>query len=83
MKHNHISFTLRLPPELKEQLDAAAGENMRSIHAEILTRLAQSFTPSLAQLDAFTDGDLVRALMNRYERGDILIQILPGRGSDS
>lgn len=82
MKHNHISFTLRLPPELKALIDDAAEESKRSIHAEMLRRLTQSFTPSLDLLDAFTDGDLVRALMNRYERGELVIQILPGQARE-
>lgn len=36
-------FHLRLPHELKEQLESAAKEGHRSINSEILLRLQQSF----------------------------------------
>ena len=36
---------LRLPPELKAKLGHAAIDNGRSVNAEILARLEQSFAP--------------------------------------
>ena len=36
------TFNLRIPPDLREWLDAAARKNMRSLNAEILFRLAQA-----------------------------------------
>jgi hypothetical protein len=36
-------FGLRLQPELKNQLEQAAGENKRSLNAEITARLEESF----------------------------------------
>ncbi|MEX5744648.1 Arc family DNA-binding protein [Massilia sp. X63] len=42
----HITpFGLRMQPELKERLEAAAQEAGRSLNAEIVARLEQSFEP--------------------------------------
>ncbi|MGL6191227.1 MAG: Arc family DNA-binding protein [Serratia nevei] len=37
---NHLQFKLRLPRDLAEELKQAAENNMRSVNAEILFRLA-------------------------------------------
>lgn len=80
MKSDYVNFGLRLPPAIKAQLDAAAKDNGRSIHSEILKRLQDSFTPSSHALMGYSDGDLVRELMRRYKRGEIEIKIA---GSDT
>ena len=43
MKQTDPQFKLRIPPELKAKLDAAANANQRSISAEIVQRLSESF----------------------------------------
>lgn len=43
MSREDPQFKLRLPPELKARIDQAATENHRSINAEIVARLEQSF----------------------------------------
>lgn len=43
MKQEDPQFKLRLPSELKQRIDVAAKENQRSIGAEIVQRLEQSF----------------------------------------
>jgi hypothetical protein len=40
-------FKLRLPPELRAQVDTAAFENNRSVNSEIVARLEQSFRDDL------------------------------------
>jgi hypothetical protein len=42
-KQTDPQFKLRLPPDLKDALDSAAQRNNRSVSAEILARLAESF----------------------------------------
>lgn len=42
-KQTDPQFKLRLPPDIKEMLDASAARNNRSVSAEILARLADSF----------------------------------------
>jgi hypothetical protein len=39
-------FGLRLPPDLKERVQAVAKANNRSMNAEIVARLSESFTGS-------------------------------------
>ena len=65
-------FSLRIPDELKTQLDVASDENRRPLTAEILLRLTDSFKPPLR---AYSDADLVAELMRRYGRGEIYIRI--------
>jgi len=50
MKQTDPQFKLRLPPELKVRIDQSAAENHRSINAEIVARLENSF--DLAQVSA-------------------------------
>lgn len=50
----HIQYKLRMPPELRDQLKAASEENHRSMNAEIVARLQESFEPSLSQDTATT-----------------------------
>lgn len=42
-KQTDPQFKLRLPPDLKDALEAAAQRNNRSVSAEILARLADTF----------------------------------------
>lgn len=42
-------FNLRFPPQLRERLEAAAKASTRSLHAEILFRLEQSFNTEAAE----------------------------------
>ncbi|RVG92165.1 Arc family DNA-binding protein [Sinorhizobium meliloti] len=42
-KQTDPQFKLRLPPDLKEALEAAAQRNNRSVSAEILARLTDTF----------------------------------------
>lgn len=41
-KQSDPQFKLRLPPDIKEALEAAAQRNNRSVSAEILARLADT-----------------------------------------
>lgn len=41
-----VSYTLRIPDELYEQIKQAAEGNERSIHGEILWLIRQGFGPS-------------------------------------
>ncbi|MFB0691934.1 Arc family DNA-binding protein [Agrobacterium pusense] len=48
-KQTDPQFKLRLPPELKLALDEAAFLNNRSVSAEILARLTESFRDDVAR----------------------------------
>lgn len=45
MKQTDPQFKLRLPHELKANIEKAAADNHRSVTAEIVARLHESFTP--------------------------------------
>ena len=51
MKQSDPQFKLRIPQDLKEQLEAAAKENSRSVTAEIIHRLQISLASDLLQID--------------------------------
>lgn len=70
-----VPVGIRIPAPLKKQLKQAAKTNYRSMNAEIAARLDESFNPSLKSLINYSDGDLVRELMRRYEPGRISIKI--------
>ena len=46
MSRDHQQLRVRVPPELKDSLDKAAEENNRTLTAEIVHRLQQSFESS-------------------------------------
>jgi hypothetical protein len=65
---------LRVTPELKLMIRAAAKKNSRSMNAEILARLAASFDPRV-DLQKVATGELLRELVDRNEPGKISIEI--------
>lgn len=66
-------FGLRMDEELRKKIKAAAEDSGRSMNAEIVHRLMQSFTAG--ELSAFSDGELVRELMDRYGRDQVKIRL--------
>ena len=48
MKQDDPQFKFRIPKELKELLDTAAAKNTRTLGAEIVARLGDSFSPAQA-----------------------------------
>lgn len=74
-------YPLRLPPDLRETLEAICKENGRSLNAEIVLRLNQSFSES-------EDNRLIEALngqirayktLLRRAAGSIQMALLRGR----
>lgn len=66
-------LNIRIPAELKTQIEEAAHENGRSMNAEIVARLNESF-------DLLTDDPsiLIGALISIYEGKNIPISITIG-----
>lgn len=54
MKQTDPQFKLRLTESLKEQLTEAARKNNRTISAEMLARLQDSFGPAAAPIEGAT-----------------------------
>jgi len=66
MSRDITPFGLRMPTELKSQIDAAAAASGRSINAEILDRLRASLDHSTTSLSAIPDGLLLDEVIARY-----------------
>jgi len=64
MSRHLTPFGLRMPLELKERIDAAANYNRRSINAECVARLQESFERR-ADLSSLPVGDLLAEIMDR------------------
>lgn len=58
-----------MPPDLKERIEAAASEAGRSINAEIILRLQNSFTAQAGppDMDAFAE-DLANRLAGKLKQ---------------
>lgn len=66
-------FGLRIPADLKTRIEEAAAKNLRSLNAEMIVRLSESF--ERGPLATYSDGELIAELMDRYERGALYIRI--------
>lgn len=75
MSRDISPFGVRMPHEIKERIEKAAAENLRSVNSEIVARLIASFDSSKEQLSSYSDGDLIKELIDRYERGAVYIRI--------
>ena len=65
-KQTDPQFKLRMTPEIKEAVEKAAIKNNRSMNAEILARLEQSFDPLIA--DVKETGDIYGPMEKIIER---------------
>ncbi|KIF80827.1 Arc family DNA-binding protein [Noviherbaspirillum autotrophicum] len=75
MKKDIVPFGLRIPTDIKEQLDQSVAKSQRSLNAEILARLIESFAADQKKLADFTTGELVQELIRRNDPGRIEISI--------
>ena len=68
-------FSMRLPETIKQRIDDAAAKNGRSINSEITERLIDSFVIEMRPLSTYSDGELIRELIDRHQKGKIRIEI--------
>lgn len=68
-RHALPPYSLRMPQELREQLDSAAKANRRSLNAEIVARLDESFAPR-----TMDDIEAVRPAQLERELADLSVQ---------
>lgn len=66
---------VRIPGDLKSQLETAAHENDRSLNMEIVRRLKESFGTSAERLHMIDSADLMAELIRRYQPGHLLIKV--------
>lgn len=75
MSRDIAPFGLRMPVDLKAKIESWAHKHARSINSEIVGRLVDSVEESARPLRSYSDGDLIRELIERYGRGQITIRI--------
>lgn len=70
MKQTDPQYKLRLPQELKDQVEEAAKQSGRSMNAEIVARLESSFVPSpgLDATAAFLEYQLVSEAYEKFRQ---------------
>jgi len=64
-----------MPADLKALLERFARRNARSLNSEIVGRLNDSVDAAQRPLRSYSDGELIRELLDRYERGMVSIRI--------
>lgn len=67
-RHQAPSYPLRMPSDLKEQVAESAKRNRRSLHAEIISRLTQSFLNPPDALELHQEKRHLQARIDGYER---------------
>lgn len=65
---------VRFPAELKERLQKAANKNTRSMNAEIIARIAESFE-GRNDLKDFSDGELIDEFIRRWGKESMNIRV--------
>lgn len=67
MARTDPQFNLRVPIELKQQVENAAKESGRSINAEAVFRLEQSFRNEIEDLVSVPTEELMKELAKRLD----------------
>lgn len=71
MARNDPQVNLRIPASLKAKIDEAAELNVRSMNAEIVSRLEMTFDA----IGKITPGEMIDALMKAFPPGMIEIRV--------
>lgn len=74
MSREDPQLKIRLPADLKERIESASKTEGRSMNAEIIARLENSFDAS-ASFKKAELGALINELMNRFPPDQVLISI--------
>lgn len=68
-------FGLRLPADLRAELEAAAKRNERSLNSELIFRLRESLRLERRTLLDYSDAELLEELLARYDRDQMYIRL--------
>lgn len=74
-RHQAQAYPLRMPPETKELMIAAAKQSGRSLHSEIIARLTQSFEARADAVQLEIANDALRAQLESYKRVSQILDI--------
>ncbi|WP_136474555.1 Arc family DNA-binding protein [Pseudomonas sp. DG56-2] len=75
-RHTISPYPIRMPAELRASLEQSARDGSRSLHAEIIARLEESFRPSSGK--ELTVGDAINFLMACSQETGLPIQVTIG-----
>lgn len=70
-KHLGVAYNLRLPQELKDKIAESARELNRSMNADIVARLEQSFEQKSRDLESMPLEKLLAVVMKRLGENSI------------
>ena len=73
MARTDPQFNLRVPIELKQQVENAAKESSRSINAEAVFRLEQSFKNKVGNLKSVPTEELMKELAKRLDGFSVVV----------
>ena len=79
-RHTISPYPIRMPWELRSQLEESAKDGSRSLHAEIISRLEESLSPSSGK--ALTVGDAITFLMDYSRESGIPVQVSIGESAE-
>lgn len=66
-KHLGVAYNLRLPQELKDKIAVSAKELNRSMNADIVARLKDSFEQKFGVLESVSTEGLMKELAKRLD----------------
>lgn len=75
-KHLGVAYNLRLPPELKDKIAESAKELNRSMNADIVARLEQSFEQKFGDLESVPLEKLLAIVLKKLENNELTISKL-------
>lgn len=79
-RHAISPYPVRMPNELRQRLDSSARQGSRSLHAEIISRLEESFAP--AHIKQMGVGELAEALIEMGKEKGISVEVVFNYGVD-
>jgi hypothetical protein len=72
MARTDPQINLRVPADLKKKIELIAIENSRSINAEVVQRLEQSFENKIGDLESVPTEELMKELAKRLDGFNIV-----------
>ncbi|KAA8735548.1 Arc family DNA-binding protein [Acinetobacter qingfengensis] len=72
-KHLGVAYNLRLPQELKDRIAESAKELNRSMNADIVARLEESFEQKFKNLENTPTEELMKELAKRLDGFSVVV----------
>ncbi|MBI1453614.1 Arc family DNA-binding protein [Acinetobacter sp. FL51] len=75
-KHLGVAYNLRLPQELKDKIAESAKELNRSMNADIVARLEESFEQKFTDLESIPLEKLLAVVLKKLKNNELTIKNL-------